>query len=230
MSITHLNPGNPTGRRLKVRTAPVWAIEISTVEAQDDLGSGRSTLLRMDTFPFDEIKIDQGLVRGGMHKPQRALEFVRHLTRLGHDLQTMVTVEGLETEGLLEAAAVLGADSGQGYAIARPLRAAQLPAWQANFRWAVDPMRPGTVLGALAGYLLWGKQLEILSDWPGLIQDFVHTPCAVSRFIATNELRGSQLEALLARTHVSALGGHASADYLNSKRLLLACLVGQLAG
>lgn len=72
---------------------------------------------------------------------------------------------------------------------------------------------------ASAGYLLWDKQPEILSDRPGLTMDSVRTPCAASRFIAFNQLHGSQLEVLLAR-----------ADDLTSKRLPLACLVGQLPG
>lgn len=196
--------------------------------AQDDLGAGHSTLLRMDSFPFDEIKIDQGLVRGGMNKPQRALEFVRHLTRLGHDLQTMVTVEGLENDGLVEAAAILGADSGQGYAIARPLPAAELPSWYAGFEIALEPFKPRTVLGALAGYLLWDKQLEILSDWPWLVEDFVNSPCAVRQFIDFNGLDGSALDELLKRTHAAALKGHASAHYVNTREKLLECLVGQV--
>ena len=46
--------------------------EIGVRFAQDDLGSGHSSLLRMGQYSFDEVKIDQGLVRSVLHKPQLA--------------------------------------------------------------------------------------------------------------------------------------------------------------
>jgi EAL domain-containing protein (putative c-di-GMP-specific phosphodiesterase class I) len=39
---------------------------------QDDLGSGHSSLLRMDSVPCDRVKIDQALVRGALSRPFRA--------------------------------------------------------------------------------------------------------------------------------------------------------------
>jgi len=81
--------------------------------SQDDLGSGHSSLLRLDTLPFDEVKIDQGLVRSSLHDPKRALDFILHLTRLAHAFSVPVTVEGLENEGVIEAAATWGRISGR---------------------------------------------------------------------------------------------------------------------
>ena len=195
--------------------------------SQDDLGSGHSTLLRMDSFPFDEVKIDQGFVRTALGKPQRGLEFIRHLTRLAHDLGTIVTIEGLEDAGLIEAAAILGADAGQGYGIARPMAAADLPAWHRSFVFTVDPFHPRTALGALAGYLLWERQLEGLGDRPQLISEFVASPCAVAKFIAANHLEGSALDALLARNHRYALQGHRHPVYLDTKKGIVELLAEQ---
>ena len=189
--------------------------------AQDDLGSGYSTLLRMDGFPFDEIKIDQGFVRGGLGHPAKGMEFVRHLTRLAHDVHMSVTVEGLETEGLVEAAAILGAESGQGYSIALPLFQRELLPWLEQFNFSVDPYRPRTALGALAGYLVWDRQLESLGRWPMLVEQFVNAPCAVGAFIEANKLDGPQLEDLLGRVHYMALQGYDDPGYVEAKRLLL---------
>ena len=195
--------------------------------SQDDLGSGHSTLLRMDSFPFDEVKIDQGFVRTAFGKPERGLEFIRHLTRLAHDLGTIVTIEGLEDDGLIEAASILGADAGQGYGIARPMPAADLPGWVEGYSFAVDPVYPRTPLGALAGYLLWDRQLEGLHRWPGLIEEFVASPCAVAKYIAAHQLEDSPLARLLAHNHDYALHGHQYPSYLATKHVLIKLLATQ---
>lgn len=130
--------------------------ECGTEIEQDDLGSGHSSLVRMDRYPFDAVKIDQALVRGALRNPQRALEFIFYLTRLAHALQTPVTVEGLEDLGLLEAATILGADRGQGFAIAEPMPARDVHAWHAAYVHPVDPLAPQTTLGGMAARLTRG--------------------------------------------------------------------------
>lgn len=181
--------------------------------AQDDLGSGHSSLLRMDRYAFDEVKIDQALVRGALQKPQRALEFMMYLTRLAHAFQTPVTVEGLENLGMLEAAAILGADRGQGYGIARPMPADALPAWLAGHAWHVDVARPRTALGAMAAYLLWDSQLATLAEWPHLVREFASGASLVRGFVESNALGGSELDELLHRSHAEALGGARDPNY-----------------
>ncbi len=108
----------------------------------------------MDRYPFDAVKIDQELVRGALRNPQRALEFILYLTRLAHALQTPVTVEGLENLAIIEAAAVLGADRGQGFGISPPLPARDVPEWHAaTTDYAVDVRKPHpAALGAMAAY------------------------------------------------------------------------------
>ena len=147
--------------------------------ALDDLGSGHATLLRMGSLPFDEVKIDQSFVRGDMQRPFQKLGFIQHLARLAHDLGNVVTVEGLEDYGLLEAAAVLGADYGQGYFIARPLALDAVPAWQKQFAIDVDKVNPGTVTGVIASYMEWdlptplhGKNTRAISAILDLIGQF----------------------------------------------------------
>ena len=188
---------------------------------QDDLGSGHSSLLRMDRIAFDEVKIDQGLVRNALGTPQRALDFIYHLTRLAHGFGVPVTVEGLESRGLLEAAAILGADHGQGYGIARPMPACKLPEWHEQFVYDIDPQHPSTPLGALAGYLLWDQQLAALTRWPDLIEDFVRSPCLVQRYINGQDLRDSPLQSLLQSNHACALRGQDSAMYTHTKNELI---------
>ncbi|AOV16019.1 hypothetical protein BJI67_02070 [Acidihalobacter aeolianus] len=135
----------------------VWLVE-------DDLGSGFSSLLRLDRLPFDGVKIDQALVRHYLQNPLRALAFILHLTRLAQDMGKRVTVEGLESQGMIEASAFLGADYGQGYAIARPMPAEKVPDWVAARPPVTAAEMPGTALGALAVYLENGGGTPYIAD------------------------------------------------------------------
>ena len=121
--------------------------------AIDDLGAGFSSLKRLTTLPFDIIKIDQGIVRDILREPIKTLTLIRTIIQIGQDLDREVIVEGVENLGILEAVAVLGARHVQGYGIARPMTASQLPEWVAqeagSFRWN-HPFVIQTWLGALA--------------------------------------------------------------------------------
>lgn len=164
--------------------------------SQDDLGAGHSSLLRLDQYPFDEVKIDQRLVKGALQNPKRAIGFILHLTRLAHAFNTPVTVEGLENIGLIEAATILGADSGQGYGIARPMSLDRFISWYQNFTFSIDPMKPKTAIGALAGYLLWDMQIMSIYDQPEL-EKHINGKLIVEQYIDRNSLHGSRLERLL---------------------------------
>jgi EAL domain-containing protein (putative c-di-GMP-specific phosphodiesterase class I) len=189
---------------------------------QDDLGSGHSSLLRMDSMPFDGVKIDQGLVlRASQKAPQRALEFIYHLTHLAHALKIPVTVEGLEHRGLIEASAILGADLGQGYGIARPMPAEQLVDWHQAFKYDVNPQMPRTPLGAMAGYLLWDRQLGALNHWPDLIEDFIRAPCMVQKFIDVAGGDERALQQLLDKNHALAIQGNSGKLYQRTRQELI---------
>ncbi|MDY0329466.1 MAG: EAL domain-containing protein [Thiomonas sp.] len=116
----------------------------------DDLGSGYSSLLRLRTLPFHTVKIDQGLVREAGRDPEQAIGFIGALVQLAQSLGLWVVVEGLETPDLVEAATLLGADAGQGYALARPMPAADVAHWVRDFRCPVDLRQPITRLGRMA--------------------------------------------------------------------------------
>lgn len=194
---------------------------------QDDLGAGHSSLLRMEHIPFDAVKIDQGLVRGALQHPQRALEFICHLTRLAHGFSLGVTVEGLENLGLVEAAAVLGADRGQGFHFGRPMSAANLPLWRECFNYTVDSEHPKTLLGALANYFLWDQQLSALSRFPEFIEPFVRHPGPLSGVvdrIAFDADCARILQSRIDEVLANALKGSGSGRYRRSKRALIETL------
>jgi EAL domain-containing protein (putative c-di-GMP-specific phosphodiesterase class I) len=102
---------------------------LGTRMAMDDMGAGHSTLLRLRQLQFDLVKIDRELVRDMPSHPQAVAAIVGGLTDLMHRLGLAVVVEGLETPELVRLATELGADAGQGFAIARPLAPRQALEW-----------------------------------------------------------------------------------------------------
>ncbi len=168
--------------------------ELGIQFAQDDLGSGHSSLVRLRQILFEEIKIDQGLVRGVATDPLRVLRFIARLTDLAQEAGARVVVEGLESPGLIEAAAILGADLGQGYAIARPLAAGDLPAWAGtHLPLAIDPARPRTALGVLAESIRWDQRLAAVSAWPEIIRQLATQPCGEGHYLREQGLEASPL-------------------------------------
>jgi len=156
--------------------------------AQDDLGSGYSSLLRMERLAVDDVKIDQGLVSTGAQTPRKALQFIHHLTHLAHDIGVRVTVEGLESVGLIEAAAILGADAGQGYAIARPMAASELRSWTYPSHLVVDSNHPQTALGAYATMIIQNALIALVATRPSLLKSVVSEPCALSYYLHLQDL------------------------------------------
>lgn len=192
--------------------------------AQDDLGSGHSSLLRMNKIAVDGVKIDQQLVRGAMDKPARALEFIHHLTQLAQESGMTVTVEGLEDDGLIEAAAILGADFGQGYGIARPMPAQDVLSWNRTWSMPVDPEHPHTALGALAGDLLWNRGLDALKNWPDLAANYIGKPSLVERYLDATGKSDPNISRLLERKRAVALQEPGSVRSAESRRELIDAL------
>ncbi|MDA8262392.1 MAG: PAS domain S-box protein [Actinomycetota bacterium] len=170
--------GDPGGGAAEI----FWAMsELGVAFAQDDLGSGYSSLLRLENFGFEDVKIDQQLVRGASSSHHK-LGLIQHLTRLAHDLRMRVVVEGLEDPSLIEAAAVLGADFGQGYGIARPMPAHEVGPWVEQFRFEVDVRAPRTALGAMAALRRWSAQLGEIGRYAELT-DFSRPLEDLRRFV-----------------------------------------------
>ena len=118
--------------------------------ALDDLGSGYSSLQRLAEWPFEVIKIDQGLSSRIYSKPLRIFGLLQALVQMGRDLDRTVVIEGLEKIDMIEAAVFLGATHGQGYGLARPMPVSAFPVWARSFALPIEPGRIHTALGALA--------------------------------------------------------------------------------
>ena len=94
----------------------------------DDFGTGHSSLTQLGDISFDELKIDRSFVHGaGLDLTARAM-FDASLG-LGKQLGLEVVAEGVEDRDDWELVRTAGCDLAQGYFIARPMPAAELPAW-----------------------------------------------------------------------------------------------------
>lgn len=138
--------------------------ELGVSLAEDDLGSGHSSLKRMRELPFDAVKIDRSLVVIGDENSADVLHFIYQLTRLGHSLGKSVIVEGVEDEDLLEAVTILGADAIQGYVLTPPLPADEITAWLSAHPTYPEPPHKHGVLGQMARLLIWEECLYLLRD------------------------------------------------------------------
>jgi diguanylate cyclase (GGDEF)-like protein/PAS domain S-box-containing protein len=96
--------------------------------ALDDFGTGYSSLTYLRKLPVDILKIDQSFVRDMLVDPDdRAI--VDGVIRLAAAFNRKVIAEGVETIEHGQALQRLGCRLGQGYGIARPMPAEQLPGW-----------------------------------------------------------------------------------------------------
>ncbi|WP_300030601.1 bifunctional diguanylate cyclase/phosphodiesterase [uncultured Roseobacter sp.] len=88
--------------------------------ALDDFGTGYSSLSYVLEFPFDEIKIDRSLAKD-VTRIEQNKDMLLHLTRMFHDLDKTVTIEGVETEEQMLLLMEIGVQVAQGYFFSKPL-------------------------------------------------------------------------------------------------------------
>ena len=99
--------------------------------AIDDFGTGHSSLAYLRRLPVHALKIDRAFIAGLAHDAA-SRSIVKATIELGHALGLVVVAEGIEEQEQLDAARALGCDQAQGYFIARPMSAAEMPPWLAT--------------------------------------------------------------------------------------------------
>ena len=108
----------------------------------DDFGTGYSSLAYLKRLPVKELKIDRSFVMNMEHDSDDKM-IVRSTIDLGHNLGMKVVAEGIENEAVWHLLAQAGCDIGQGYFIAKPMRAEEVSAWLQ--RWQPPASRLGAV-------------------------------------------------------------------------------------
>jgi diguanylate cyclase (GGDEF)-like protein len=99
--------------------------------ALDDFGTGWASLAHLRRMPIDYLKIDRSFVMTMAHNLDDAV-ICRAIIGLAHNLNMRVTAEGIENTTELGMLSSFGCDDGQGYLLARPMPAADVPHWIQN--------------------------------------------------------------------------------------------------
>lgn len=103
----------------------------------DDYGVGQASLAYLKSLPVDELKLDRSFVTAIADSPRNAA-IVQSTIMLSHALGLSVVAEGVETAEELDWLRAHGCDVAQGYRIAKPIMAAELPGWVAAQRAGAD--------------------------------------------------------------------------------------------
>lgn len=104
--------------------------------ALDDFGTGYSSLTYLKHLPVSLLKIDQSFVHDMLYDPDD-LAILEGVLGLGTAFRREVIAEGVETLEHGRMLLQLGCELAQGYGIARPMPANDLPAWASS--WKPDP-------------------------------------------------------------------------------------------
>lgn len=98
----------------------------------DDFGTGYSSLTYLNRLPVQTMKIDQSFIRD-MLVDSGNLSIVKGVIGLANAFNRNVIAEGIETAAQGFKLLDLGCELGQGYVIARPMTAEQIPLWITNW-------------------------------------------------------------------------------------------------
>ena len=99
----------------------------------DDFGTGYSSLAYLKTLPATTLKIDQCFIRDILHEPGE-VAIVQGIISLARAFRQQVIAEGVETAECGALLLQLGCDQAQGYGIAHPMPADQVPGWLRSWR------------------------------------------------------------------------------------------------
>ncbi|MCU7915589.1 MAG: EAL domain-containing protein [Candidatus Thiodiazotropha sp. (ex Gloverina cf. vestifex)] len=145
--------------------------------ALDDFGTGYSSLAYFHRLPVDLLKIDQTFVRDMLEDPQD-LTIVDSVVRLAGAFDQPVIAEGVESLEHGAALLRLGCHLGQGYGIARPMPAEQMPdwleGWKENVEWQGLKSRLYDIDGADIHAAITSHR-----DWVGNLIEALQLDCSI---------------------------------------------------
>lgn len=93
---------------------------LGTVISIDDFGTGNSSLSRLCFLPLDVLKIDRSFI-AKMNNDAKSLRIVEAIISLAHDMEMMVTAEGVESAEQITHLRRMGCQSVQGLYFSSPI-------------------------------------------------------------------------------------------------------------
>jgi diguanylate cyclase (GGDEF)-like protein len=110
--------------------------------ALDDFGTGFSSLTSLSRLPLRRVKLDRSFVADAPGNP-RAESIARSIIGVCHTLGLEVTIEGIERPEQLAWLARCGPVQAQGFLIARPMAAAEIPGFARRCPALLGELRAG---------------------------------------------------------------------------------------
>lgn len=128
--------------------------------ALDDFGTGYASLAYLRDIPADILKIDRSFVCNILEN-RDDMTLIEGAIGLGAAFQRIIIAEGVETaeQGVLLMR--LGCDIAQGYGIAKPMPAQEMPDWVTSYQ--PDPQ-----------WALWADTNWEMKDFPLLVAQYDH--------------------------------------------------------
>ena len=173
--------------------------EIGVSFALDDFGTGYSSLTYLKQLPARVLKIDQSFVRDMLDDPED-LAILDGVLGLAASFDRATIAEGVESVEHGVVLLQLGCELAQGYAIARPMPAADLPDWHQS--WRPDPLWTEThqLSRSLLPVMFAGSEHR---EWIRSLDSFLegnrtepptldHHQCRFGRWLEGNGLRYKQ--------------------------------------
>ncbi len=114
--------------------------ELGATISIDDFGTGHSSLGRLKSLPIDELKIDRSFIFD-LNENEEDRTIVRSAIHLAHQMGLQVVAEGVETEDSWRQLRSMGCERAQGFLIAQPLPAREVPAWLATWNQRARELR-----------------------------------------------------------------------------------------
>ncbi len=111
--------------------------ELGVRFALDDFGTGYSSLTYLKRLQADQLKIDQSFVRNMLDDPED-LAILEGVLGLSSAFRRQALAEGVESVEHGRLLLQLGCELAQGYGIARPMPAKEMPDWVRS--WQPDPV------------------------------------------------------------------------------------------
>ncbi|GKS98229.1 EAL domain-containing protein [Acidovorax sp. SUPP3434] len=106
--------------------------DLGVTVSLDDFGTGYSSLTYLRRLPMDTLKLDQSFVHG-MMTDSGDLAIVQGVIGLARSFGYSIVAEGVETVEQGQMLQQMGCALAQGYCIARPMPADDLPQWLAQW-------------------------------------------------------------------------------------------------
>ena len=162
--------------------------------ALDDFGTGYSSLTYLKRLPTETLKIDQSFIHDMPNDPED-LAILEGVLGLASAFGRRVIAEGVETVAHGIMLLQLGCELAQGYSIARPMPADQLPgwlsAWQTDPAWASQPVLSSDQLAMLrAGiaHCAWVRNIKkVLKGDTGAQSNLDHQQCDFGRWLVSSD-------------------------------------------